>query len=698
VTEQLALAKSLKVPDDMVPLLQAGGDAIRQSAGDAHTLGAVMSAQVVTKAAEMGEKFKEANQVISVQMKTAFVALAPEVLAIVQMMAKMATLAADIAWNLGHTRIDVSGGRVQEVTDYTGAPDDYLERRAEAAKAKMRKASADNAVSGNQGYIDRDGKSVGKVGAIERRDYDDARKDWLAIGAAVNENRKMAADLAAAANGGKATALAKEKEPKPKKTPDPAHDVREQSERVNAAMDEAAKSLATANAELTLNIRAHADAEKAAVDAETKTKNDKLDADRVNIDADKKLSAPKKHQLEAELALAQTMNDAAAVAKKTKIDRDAENQIIEQRLAREREINGYAQRILSDAQVFAATSAQRRTLALAALDLQQRQQQSDLAEANRKRLQDAGSDPAAIAAAQAYNSRAQSGLNTAQGFDVAQTLRNTQSPGQAYATQLNDGFAGINDQMQDLAVDGIKSLSGAIDDLALSTKSAKEIEHDFALGIVKDMLSLAEKDLIQRPLANALFPGASGGAAGGAQATAAMSAASALTGVTTAATAAAMALQAVAGSGGMGSAGNAASSAGGAMAAAGGGGGFNPLSALSMALKFLPAFAAGTDHAPGGPSIVGENGPEIRNLGRGDTITNMDSLSRITRPSGLRVNSSSYSVSFDNRGAVMTDDLLRQMNTMAATHSQRAVGQAVSLSRVAARDDLNRRSRQHFGG
>lgn len=40
----------------------------------------------------------------------------------------------------------------------------------------------------------------------------------------------------------------------------------------------------------------------------------------------------------------------------------------------------------------------------------------------------------------------------------------------------------------------------------------------------------------------------------------------------------------------------------------------------------IPGFAAGTNHAPGGASIVGENGPEIRNLDKGDTITPLSNL------------------------------------------------------------------------
>jgi hypothetical protein len=35
----------------------------------------------------------------------------------------------------------------------------------------------------------------------------------------------------------------------------------------------------------------------------------------------------------------------------------------------------------------------------------------------------------------------------------------------------------------------------------------------------------------------------------------------------------------------------------------------------------LPRFAAGTNYAPGGASIVGENGPEIVNLPRGSSVT-----------------------------------------------------------------------------
>ncbi|WP_375414623.1 hypothetical protein [uncultured Bradyrhizobium sp.] len=60
-----------------------------------------------------------------------------------------------------------------------------------------------------------------------------------------------------------------------------------------------------------------------------------------------------------------------------------------------------------------------------------------------------------------------------------------------------------------------------------------------------------------------------------------------------------------------------------------------------------PAFASGTDYAPGGWSIVGENGPELRKIGRGDQIIPND-IVRSIGGGGMNV---SFAPQIDARGA-----------------------------------------------
>jgi phage-related tail protein len=48
-----------------------------------------------------------------------------------------------------------------------------------------------------------------------------------------------------------------------------------------------------------------------------------------------------------------------------------------------------------------------------------------------------------------------------------------------------------------------------------------------------------------------------------------------------------------------------------------------------MGIPNIPAFAKGTNNAPGGISLVGEKGPELVNLKRGSTVKTADETRKI---------------------------------------------------------------------
>lgn len=80
--------------------------------------------------------------------------------------------------------------------------------------------------------------------------------------------------------------------------------------------------------------------------------------------------------------------------------------------------------------------------------------------------------------------------------------------------------------------------------------------------------------------------------------------------------------------------------------------------ATATRLNSIPGFANGTSFAPGGLALVGERGPEIVQLPRGAAVYRNG-----TGPGG-------GGFYFDLRGAVMTQDLLNQMNAIGAVSAQ----------------------------
>ncbi|MCK1684241.1 hypothetical protein IVA87_33865 [Bradyrhizobium sp. 147] len=79
----------------------------------------------------------------------------------------------------------------------------------------------------------------------------------------------------------------------------------------------------------------------------------------------------------------------------------------------------------------------------------------------------------------------------------------------------------------------------------------------------------------------------------------------------------------------------------------GGGGSGSAMGTIQVGSQLFPQFAGGTDYAPGGPAIVGENGPEIVNLPRGAQVIPND----IARQMGGNGVSVPINITMDARGA-----------------------------------------------
>jgi hypothetical protein len=118
-----------------------------------------------------------------------------------------------------------------------------------------------------------------------------------------------------------------------------------------------------------------------------------------------------------------------------------------------------------------------------------------------------------------------------------------------------------------------------------------------------------------------------------------------------------------------------------------GGGGGLVKTLLSAAFKSPGRNARGTNNWRGGLSWVGEEGPELLNIPAGAQIMDAAKSAQVAAGGGR-------AILFDLRGAVMTEDLLRQMQAMAANAGSAAEARAVSRARVqagpAAADYLDR--------
>lgn len=117
----------------------------------------------------------------------------------------------------------------------------------------------------------------------------------------------------------------------------------------------------------------------------------------------------------------------------------------------------------------------------------------------------------------------------------------------------------------------------------------------------------------------------------------------------------------------------------------GAGGGTGLFGAVLGAAFGLPGFASGTDSAPGGLSLVGEHGPELMNVPKGAQIVPNGLLGKLGGAASAGGGGGVQVLSFDLRGAVMTQDLLAQMNRMADHAAQSATIRGAALGAAAAR-------------
>ncbi|MBT9490009.1 MAG: hypothetical protein IV093_21080, partial [Rubrivivax sp.] len=182
-------------------------------------------------------------------------------------------------------------------------------------------------------------------------------------------------------------------------------------------------------------------------------------------------------------------------------------------------------------------------------------------------------------------------------------------PLEAWRDQSLKTAAEISEAFESIAARGLDSLNDGIVDAIMNSKSLGEVFSNVARQVLADLLKISVRQGITEPLANALFGGGEGGKGGG-------------------------------------------------------------TSWISAGLNFLGRTFGG-GRAAGGPMMggnwyrVGEHGPE-------DIVMPKDGFAipkgRMgAAPSGGGQRPTPAQMHFDMRGAVMTEDLLRQMEGLAAT-------------------------------
>lgn len=100
----------------MIPLIREGGESIDALRQQAHALGVVMDAELIQRAAAAEKEFQELSKAIDIQLKSAFVDLAPSIVEAIRLVAELATALAQAMDQWRDLDSKTSRGLTQERT------------------------------------------------------------------------------------------------------------------------------------------------------------------------------------------------------------------------------------------------------------------------------------------------------------------------------------------------------------------------------------------------------------------------------------------------------------------------------------------------------------------------------------------------------------------------------------------------------
>ena len=106
-------------------------------------------------------------------------------------------------------------------------------------------------------------------------------------------------------------------------------------------------------------------------------------------------------------------------------------------------------------------------------------------------------------------------LDANKAADQRQLDREYQSPVQRYVRELQGLDTSINDQMENVAVDGLQKLENKLLDVIMNAKSLGAAFKEVAKSIIADLIRIGLQRAIIAPLAGLLFGRATGGSGGG---------------------------------------------------------------------------------------------------------------------------------------------------------------------------------------
>lgn len=469
--------------EKFIPLAREGAAKTDQLREAARRLGYVMDADLIAKAGEANDKLEDLQQIIDVQLKSAFVDMAPVVLTVAQALADAARavreLADDIkgAWPVlrswvsllkeagGQTLKNLTGPVGQAVQGASALAREGLRKAGQAQRAKELGASIQNMLAG--GPVD-----------LRGSDFDPANRIRPAFEPIFQGS---------AGGGAKARAAKEAKDTTAQRTNE-----------VEALFRDAERDLINAWQNLTRGADQRASQQLELLDLEKQERDASLAARASQIQADEGLTDAKKKALLAELEKLAVRQGEVDDLKREAIEQDLKQQVAQDRADIARAALRAEDELLALAAAGARTQAERRAIELRRIEIAEKTEREEI------RLLKAKGDAASLAEAEARERVLNDGAEARR----ENARRDTADPAEQYRRDHDP--AGAAERFEAITVGAFDNLADGLANAIVYADSLGDVAKNVFRQLVAELLANSIKSGIITPIL-----GAFGFAAGG---------------------------------------------------------------------------------------------------------------------------------------------------------------------------------------
>ncbi|AYJ87672.1 hypothetical protein D3Y57_19255 [Sphingomonas paeninsulae] len=470
----------------LIPTLTAGGAAFRKAALDAQSFGLILSDSQIAHADETASKIQRLTQALQVKIAGTVADNANAIGTLANELTNLAVWAVKAGQQfIGFANIVRNQSFLTALGTYKSA--DLLAAATPkgnavsairgAADAQRRLASAERQV----GYAPDSASNQSELVAAKRAAVDAVQNAKDAVTAAKASLNPNAGNATA---GGSAT-VTPPKGPKGPKGKDPADIERE----FNRALARAQEDYLREQEDMTADI-----AIRAGIESDLAERQRLQSVEDVSLNKD--YSQARKDTLIAAIDKAASARQDSINQQKIEALADESAKIAVGSLSSQEDI-------LKLQGGLATTQAKRRDIELSIIALKYEEERIQ----NQRVIDDTLASKEAKADARRRNET----LAQRQNLDIQTAEQNTMTPGESYLKDLRKDAQGLNEDFQQVAVDGLKSLNDGIADAILSGKSLGEVFNSVVNQIVSGLLKIAIQQAIIKPLGESLFSGGGGG-------------------------------------------------------------------------------------------------------------------------------------------------------------------------------------------